>query len=97
MVDRPGVQAQQCVQLTGTNITYAFYVVFCFCYLFPIALYIHSCLVTIAAGIHPVTSRTRQLSLLAPTILGMRQGKWAVAKLFFFCVSVAQLVRASDC
>ena len=38
MVDRPGVQAQQCVQLTGTNITYAFYVVFCFCYLFPIAL-----------------------------------------------------------
>ena len=47
----------------------------------------------LAAGIHPVTFRTRQLSLLTPTILGFVPGKQAVAKLFFFCVS-PQLSRS---
>ena len=36
---------------------------------------IEECLVIIAAGIHPVTFRTRQLSLPAPKILGLSSGK----------------------
>ena len=38
MVDRLGVQVQQCIQLTSTNITSAFKVIFYFCYLFLIVL-----------------------------------------------------------
>ena len=77
MVDRPGVQAQQCAQLTGTNITYAFLTVFCLYYLFLIVLIGSTfvSLVIIATGIHPVTFRTRKLSLPAPKILGFLPGK----------------------
>ena len=38
MVDRLGVQVQQCIQLTSTNITSAFKMIFYFCYLFLIVL-----------------------------------------------------------
>ena len=89
MVDRPGVQAQQCAQLTGTNITSAFLKVFCLHYLFLIVLIgsTYVSLVIIATGIHPVTFRTRQLSLSSPKILGFVPGRQAVAKLFSICVS----------
>ena len=77
MVDRPGVQAQQCAQLTGTNITYAFLTVFYLYYLFLIVLIgsTYVSLVIIATGIHPVTFRTRQLSLSSPKILGFVPGR----------------------
>ena len=77
MVDRPGVQAQQCAQLTGTNITSAFLTVFCLHYLFLIVLIgsTYVSLVIIATGIHPVTFRTRQLSLSSPKILGFVPGR----------------------
>ena len=39
MVDRLGVQVQQCIQLTSTNITSAFKMIFYFCYLFLIVLH----------------------------------------------------------
>ena len=38
MVDRLGVQVQQCIQLTSTNITSAFKMIFYSCYLFLIVL-----------------------------------------------------------
>ena len=38
MVDRLGGQVQQCIQLTSTNITSAFKMIFYFCYLFLIVL-----------------------------------------------------------
>ena len=38
MVDRLGVKVQQCIQLTSTNITSAFKIIFCCCYLFLIVL-----------------------------------------------------------
>ena len=101
MVDRPGVQAQQCVQLTGTNITYAFYVVFCFCYLFPIALgnsiYIqkfgdHSGRDTPGHISNPaVKSACAYDTWIRPGKIGSRQ------TFFLLRVSVAQPVRASDC
>lgn len=38
MVDRLGVKVQQCIQLTSTNITSAFKIIFYCCYLFLIVL-----------------------------------------------------------
>ncbi|BBM57984.1 hypothetical protein JMUB4039_2151 [Leptotrichia trevisanii] len=78
MVDRPGVQVQQCIQLTGTNITFAFSQSFTSAIYFSLSYmtaYIHFSLVMLAAGIHPVTFRTRQLSLFTPKILGFVPGK----------------------
>ena len=79
MVDRPGVQVQQCIQLTGTNITYAFLIDSLLLLLFISHCLgrqvVHSSLVMSAAGIHPVTFRTRQLSLLTPKILGFGPGR----------------------
>ena len=90
MVDRPGVQAQQCVQLTGTNITYAFYVVFYFCYLFPIAL--GNAIYIQKFGDH--SGRDTPGHISNPAVKSacaydtwIRPGKIGSCQTFFFCVS----------
>src|SRR5206468_12601480 len=79
-VDRPEVEAQQCVELTGTNRPRTWQLLFlararCVVLEVPVAQgQLHSVSVAMAEGRHPVPSRTRKLSPLAPMVLPGRPG-----------------------
>ena len=93
---------QQCIQLTGTNITSAFYLIFYRRYLFLIVLFDN---LTSVTQFGDLSNRDTPGHISNPAVKSayaydtwIRPGKIGSCQTFFLLrVSVAQPVRASDC